>query len=304
MEPVATVAPHIATAPSYSIAGSYRLPTQVYTTGASTMSAAYTVNQPKVTYMSAAPAVTSPVSVPYSVSHALGYAEPYQVSSTPYYAATTTVPGTPPLSVPGGGFKFYGPHESNPLEEIEYEQHSQFQLTQMQPDVPPPPPTVYQDTDRYEAMLQASARHVEELSHQPHTAENLEAQIQELIEGQRVLQRELEQVKSHCHNNHMTLEDMRQQAQQMAYSPQDWSYPPQPQDVMLPMEPKGSPLASSMMRSQSPRGRPRAHDNLGYEDTTMGDAMSKLHQQGSAASRGAFQSVMRALNTGTDSGRR
>jgi len=196
----------------------------------------------------------------------------------------------------------------------EYGMHNEYTGSYARTEVPPPsPPRRMQEADRYEAMAAEHERQAQLLEAQPPTAPVLERQIMELLEGQRALKNELEQVKQTVNLNYNELEVLRQEAQHQAAmpsAPQPYDYygppptmghppdaspqgydhygpPPPMQDMDMSMQmhqppatPMGStmgaPMNSHMGNSMASYGPPR---NLGYESTSTAvlETLSSAH---------------------------
>jgi len=78
------------------------------------------------------------------------------------------------------------------------------------PPPPPPPPELLNEAARNEAMAAQYQQQVEMLSHEPLTPDTLESQIQALLEGQRSLRYELQEVRSQVDQNYHAFEALRQ----------------------------------------------------------------------------------------------
>jgi len=254
------------------------------------------------------------------------------------------VPSSPLLGGPGGfQFKFLGPGEGGPAYEepyggfaggapdygrTEYGMHADTSGHDISwndhghvesghndygaPPPPPEPPRHMQEADRYDALAAEHERQAELLEAQPATSQILERQIQELLEGQKALRHELEEVKATVHMNYTELEVFRQEAQHqppipthmpMPPAPQPYYYPQQglPQQPMMeeqmlmPMPqvhsrdmqpplppPQGPPPMGSGILSDSV-GRHMPPRNLGYDDT-VSNVMESLSRMGSHVS--------------------
>jgi len=158
--------------------------------------------------------------------------------------------------------------------------------------LPPPPPPAFseslpeppcvtpqalQEADQFEAQAVAHEQRAEQLEALPPTASNVEAQIRELLEGQRALREELHEVRMQVNSNFHDLEDFRREAQQPMTPQSSQMY----YDPMLPMHQAGPMPQAQQQAPQEPllqefsAGPPRAPRNLGYADNQ--DAFATLH---------------------------
>jgi len=311
--------PHLATSPYYlgntsTVAGSYRMPPAQVTS-----IAAPVYMPPQVVNMS--------VGVPYSVSHTL--------AADPLFPTMASAPA--PVAH-GGGFKFYGPNEGFPLEELAppaqsepllqttppqtmvdpsygvapQDAYGSYGVADSQPQAPSQAQAQanFQDADRYEAMASMHEQKVEQLAQQPQSVQNLEAQIQELLEGQKALKYELDGVKAQCFTNYGELEYLRreaqhhiqqqQQQQQMQGPPPQYSDygPPAPMDYQQqgPPGPDRSfteperPVHHARPASPGPR-------NLGYGETSVMDTVNRYGDHAKNLHATAMKSVKSSMGS-------
>lgn len=157
--------------------------------------------------------------------------------------------------------------------------------------VPPAPPPALQEANRYDAEAAAHEARVRELEAQPHTASNLEASIQELLEGQESLRYELSQVKMQVAENNNNLEEYRREAHQQIQNHVSMQGPPPPHQGYYNEPPpqgqgwemQGEPVpqqfmepAQQYMASQTPRDLPAP---LGYADNGQQQALGGMPMQ-------------------------
>jgi len=249
---------------------------------------------------------------------------------------------TLPIGIPGGyDFKFYGPDEYNPLMlddrgngeaagmgyggggdfnfDFGRNDHSGYGPGAMEPTSPPPvPPPQMQEADKYDTLAAEHERQAELLEQAPQTNQNLERQIQELLEGQRALRHELEDVKATVSMNYRDLEVLRREAEHQAsmhpshmqvppYDYYDQGQPPQdPAYNMPPTMPPTSlhesasqpeqPADRSFTESRTSRMPPR---NLGYEDaaTNVLESLSKVKDHVTAHATALHGHATRSLKS-------
>lgn len=253
-------------------------------------------------------------------------------------------PPQPPIGFQGGyDFKFYGPDEYKPpmfddrnhfgetsaidFPELDFgfgrHDHGGYGPGRDEPVAPQPPQL--QEADKYDAMAAEHERQVELLAQQPVNNQNLERQIQELLEGQRALRTELEDVKATVSMNYRDLEVLRREAEHQAAmaQPAHHSQPPYgyydqgppPQDMgygqdpgftsgqMQPIGPDPTAQVSGMDASTAERsfaGSSRMPPrNLGYEDTAANvlESLSRVKDQVTAHATALHGHATRSLKS-------
>lgn len=195
-------------------------------------------------------------------------------------------------------------------------------------DFPAPqyPPPVSPSSPALQEVAMHDAR-VAELSTQPHTASNLDSQIQELLEGQEAMRYELGQVKMQVTANYNDLEQLRHDSQQAM---QQYSVPPSPLHSQPVERDLGSPPAYSMPQegmsppsasppppnvsspfgqSGSPSGVPPSMEhnalrNLGYHQNheTLGTLHTTLSSHASNAIGKVHGHATKAMASASSSG--
>jgi len=159
--------------------------------------------------------------------------------------------------------------------EFKFVKDDDFELPRETPLPPMRQPEYESDwmaqADKFDSEVAAHDQKVRDLAAQPLTNQNLEAQIQELLEGQENLRYELKQVKMQVSNNASELEALRRETQGMGMSRPSYSAP-----APAPLYQPPLPVPSAMQTGQSvqpeyfsaPPEKPESEallfNNLGY----------------------------------------
>lgn len=254
-------------------------------------------------------------------------------------AVSTPPPWPPPAQAPAAGplFKFYGPKDGvdNPSQysarghdrwsdfggEHEMKDHGSACYGGKESSLPEyggsDPLKHPQNASQYDAMAAELEIRVEASPQSHYKDHNLEAQLRELLEGQRCIQDELNHVKAQVSSNHNELEVLRQCSQGQAPDPHSQYYRSMQEDFQaqqfMPQEPyhdqhqdlfdaRQDGFESRQVRFQEEQELPlptqRSHyqdmsspamslRNLGYQDNSanMSTALSKMSTSMSSHAR-------------------